>query len=196
MKFETFKNLARTGYGKALTILGVLATVATIYSAFHESGPEHNPEFFGRWESTYEYPVPGGKFTFNGITEFIRNGHYNVNGTFKFSGVTGGKEFAAVMPARGVGEWTADDDFLTFTLTGLKTEPGRYKFGDMELPIPTLEQMTGIYLPDLNQHYLSGASGEVKIISQEEGKMVLQGTDPAGNPFTYVSTRRDGLSKN
>ncbi|AFO47288.1 MULTISPECIES: hypothetical protein [Pseudomonas] len=196
MKIETLKNLARTSYAKALAALGVVATIATIYSAVHESGPEHNPAFFGRWDSTYEYPVPGGKFTFSGITEFFRNGHYNVNGTFKFSGETGGKEFAAVMPARGVGTWTADDDFLTFTLSGMKTEPGRYKFGDMELPIPTLEQITGRYLPDLNQQYLSGTTGEVKIISQEEGKMVLQGKDPAGNPFTYISSRRDGLLTN
>ncbi|AOX08649.1 MULTISPECIES: hypothetical protein [Pseudomonas] len=196
MKIEALKNLARTSYAKALAALGVVATIATIYSAVHESGPEHNPAFFGRWDSTYEYPVPGGKFTFSGITEFFRNGHYNVNGTFKFSGETGGKEFAAVMPARGVGTWTADDDFLTFTLSGMKTEPGRYKFGDMELPIPTLEQITGRYLPDLNQQYLSGTTGEVKIISQEEGKMVLQGKDPAGNPFTYISSRRDGLLTN
>lgn len=196
MNYETLKNLARTSCAKALAALGVVATIATIYSAMHESGPEHNPAFFGRWESTYEYPVPGGKFTFSGITEFFRNGHYNVNGTFKFSGESGGKEFAAVMPARGVGTWTADDDFLTFTLSGMKTEPGRYKFGDMELPIPTLEQITGRYLPDLNQQYLSGTTGEVKIISQEEGKMVLQGKDPAGNPFTYISARRDGLSTN
>lgn len=196
MTIETLKNLARTSYAKALAALGVVATIATIYSAVHESGPEHNPAFFGRWDSTYEYPVPGGKFTFSGITEFFRNGHYNVNGTFKFSGETGGKEFAAVMPARGVGTWTADDDFLTFTLSGMKTEPGRYKFGDMELPIPTLEQITGRYLPDLNQQYLSGTTGEVKIISQEEGKMVLQGKDPAGNPFTYISSRRDGLLTN
>jgi len=195
MKLESIKNIALTGYAKILTILGVAATIATIYSAVHESEPEHNPAFFGRWESTYEYPVPGGKFTFSGVTEFIRNGHYNVVGTFKFSGETEGKEFSAVMPARGVGTWNADDEFLTFTLTGMRTEPGRYKFGDLELPIPTLEQITGIYLPDLNQQYLSGASGEVKIISQGDGKIVLQGTDPAGNPFTYVSTRRDGLSK-
>lgn len=196
MKFESIKKFARTGYAKALTVLGVLATIATIYGPFRESGPEHNPAFLGRWESTYQYPVPDGTFTFNGITEYFRNGHYNVNGTFKFSGQTRGQEFSVVMPARGVGIWAADDDFLTFTLNGLRTEPGRYKVGDLELPIPTLEQITGIHLPDINQHYLPGASGEVRIISQGDGKMVLQGKGPDGNPFTYVSARHDGLLRN
>lgn len=196
MKFEAVKNLARMSYAKALAALGIIAAIATIYGAMHESGPEHNPAFLGRWDSTYQYPVPGGKFTFSGVTEFIRNGHYNVNGTFKFSGFTGDREFAAVIPARGVGVWTADSDYLTFTLNGLRTEPGRYQFGDLELPIPTLEQMTGIYLPDLNQHYLAGASGELKIISQKGGKIVLQGKDPDGNPFTYVATRLESLSRN
>jgi hypothetical protein len=196
MTFESFKKLALTGYAKVLAALGIVATLATIYSAVQEPGPKHNPAFLGRWESTYEYPLPGGKFTFSGITEFFRNGHYNVNGTFTFSGQTLGQEFSAVMPARGVGNWTADDDFLTFTLTGLRTEPGRYKVGALELPIPTLEQITGIRLPDINQHYVPGTSDELKIISQADDKMVLQGKGPDGNPFTYVSERHDGLLRN
>ena len=195
MNLDNFRLLARTGYAKALVVLGTLGTIATIYSAIHVSGPQLKPSFFGRWSSTYEYPVPGGTFSFSGVTEFIRNGHYNLNGTFKFSVVTGGSKFAVVMPVHGVGEWNADDEYLTFTLKGLKIESGIYKLDALELPMPTVEQMTGIRLPDLNQHYLPGGAGEVKIISQTGKEMILEGVDPGGAPFRYVTVRQDSLSK-
>lgn len=196
MDSKTIGKYACKGYGQASALIILIAAIVTAIQGIRGMKPAQNPAFIGRWESTYEYPVPGGKFTFDGITEYFRNGHYNVNGTFEFSGQANDRDFSAVMLARGVGTWTADDDFLTFTLTQLRTEPGRYKSGDFEMPIPTLEQLSGIRLPDLNKHYLPGASDEMKIISQEDRKMVLQGKDPYGNPFTYAATRAEGLLKN
>ncbi|MFK3971175.1 hypothetical protein ACI2KS_10655 [Pseudomonas sp. NPDC087358] len=189
MKLETIKRYARKGYVKAAGLIALIASIATIYGVIHPSGPERNPAFLGRWESNYQYPVPGGTFTFDGVTEYFRNGNYNVNGTFEFSGDAAGKPFSAIVLARGVGTWTASEEFLTFTLTGLRTEPGRYKSGEFDMPIPLLEKLTGISLPDLNTHYLPGSSDELKIISQEQQRIVLQGKDPAGNPFLVVSTR-------
>jgi len=189
MKWETIKKYARNGYIRAAGFLGLLASIAAFYPIFYPSGPEHNPAFLGRWESQYHYPIPGGTFTFNGVTEYFRNGKYNVNGTFEFSGTAADRPFSVVVLARGVGAWTADKRFLTFTLTGLRTEPGRYKSGEFDMPIPLLEKLSGISLPDINKHYLPGSSDELKIISQEPQRMVLEGKDPMGNPFVVVSTR-------
>ncbi|WP_330565809.1 hypothetical protein [Pseudomonas yamanorum] len=190
MNLETIKQYTRKGYVRAMGLITLLAGIATVYGVIYPSGPELNPAFLGRWESKYQYPVPGGTFTFNGVTEYFRNGKYNLNGTFEFSGNTAGGPFTSVVLARGVGTWTASKEFLTFTLTGLRTEPGRYKSGEIDLPIPLLEKLTGISLPDLNEHYLPGSSDELKIVSQEQKRIVLQGKDPAGNPFVVVSNRQ------
>jgi hypothetical protein len=189
MKWEKIKQYARNGWVRAGGVITLFASVATIYPVLFPSGPELNPAFLGRWESKYHYPVPGGTFTFDGVTEYFRNGKYNVNGTFEYSGNAADRSFSAVVLARGVGTWSASKEFLTFTLTGLRTEPGSYKSGDIEMPIPLLEKLTGITLPDMNAHYLPGSSDELKIISQEQKKIVLQGNDPAGNPFVVVSIR-------
>lgn len=189
MKWETIKQYTRNGYIRAAGLVGLLASIATIYPIFYPSGPEQNLGFLGSWESRYQYPVPGGTFTFNGVTEYFRNGKYNVNGTFEFSGIAADKPYSVVVLARGVGAWTASKEFLTFTLTGLRTEPGRYKSGEFDMPIPLLEKLSGISLPDLNKYYLPGSSDELKIISQEQRRIVLQGKDPFGDPFVIVSTR-------
>lgn len=189
MKFETFKRYCRKGYVRVAGLMALLASIAGVYGVIHPSGPELNPAFLGRWESKYQYPIPGGTFTFNGVTEYFRNGKYNVNGTFEFSGEAADRPFTAVVLARGVGTWTATDEFLTFTLNGLRTEPGSYKSGDIEMPIPLLEKLTGISLPDMNKHYLPGNSDELKILSQDRKQIVLEGKDPAGAPFLVVSNR-------
>jgi len=190
MKLETIKQFTRKGYVRAGGLITLLAGIATVYGVVHPSGPERNPAFLGRWDSKYQYPIPGGTFTFDGVTEYFRNGKYNVNGTFEFSGNAADRPFSAVVLARGVGTWTANKEYLTFTLTGLRTEPGKYKSGEFEMPIPLLEKLSGISLPDLNEHYLPGSSDELEIISQEQKRIVLQGKDPSGAPFVIVSTRR------
>ncbi|QAX85287.1 hypothetical protein C2E19_16115 [Pseudomonas sp. DTU12.3] len=189
MKLETIKQFTRKGYVRAGGIITLIAGIATIYAAFHDSGPEHNPAFLGRWESNYQHPVPGGSVAFNGITEYFRNGRYNVNGTLKFSGGAADKPFSAVVLTKGSGTWTADNKFLTFTLTGLHTEPTSFKSGELEMPIPLLEKLSGYSLPDLNKQYVPGSSDEYEIVSQERQRIVLEGKDPFGNPFTVVTSR-------
>jgi len=189
MKLETIKRFTRKGYVRAGGIITLIAGIATIYAAVHESGPEHNPGFLGRWESNYQHPVPGGTVAFNGITEYFRNGRYNVNGTLKFSGGESDKPFSAVVLTKGSGTWTADHQFLTFTLTGLHSEPTTFQSGGQEMPIPLLEKLTGYSLPDMNKQYVPGSSDEYKILSQEPQYIVLQGTDPFGNPFKIVSLK-------
>lgn len=196
MDMTTFKNYARKGYVRAGVLVGLIAGVVTILEPFRESGPEHNPAFLGRWESNYEYPVPGGALEFKGVTEYFRNGRYNVNGTLKFSGGDTDKPFSAVSLAQGSGTWTADKKFLTITLTGMHTEPMTFKSGGTEMPISVLQKLSGVSLPDPNKSYVPGSSDEYAIISQERQRIVLQGKDPAGNPYTYISTRRDSLSTN
>lgn len=189
MNLETIKQYTRKGYVRAAGLIALLAGLATIYAAFQESGPKHNSAFLGRWESNYQYPVQGGSVAFNGITEYFRNGRYNVNGTLKFSGSAADKPFSAVVLAKGSGTWTADNEFLTFTLTGLRTEPSSFKSGELEMPIPLLEKLSGYSLPDMNKQYVPGSSDEYKIVSLERQRIVLQGKDPLGNPFTVITSR-------
>ena len=189
MKLETIKHFTRKGYVIAAGVIALLAGLVTIYGPFYESGPKHNAAFLGRWESNYQHPVPGGTIAFNGITEYFRNGRYNVNGTLTFSGSAADKPFSAVVLAKGSGVWTADDEFLTFTLTGFHTEPSTFKSGDVEMPIPLLEKLSGISLPDMNKQYVPGSSDEYKIKSIKQHEIVSQGKDPSGNPFTVVSLR-------
>lgn len=189
MNFETIKAFARKGYVQVGLIITLLSGLASIYAVLHESGPKYNPAFLGRWESNYQHPVPGGTVAFNGITEYFRNGRYNVNGTLKFSGGAADKPFSAVVLAKGSGTWTADDKFLTFTLTGLRTEPSSFKSGELEMPIPLLEKLSGYSLPDMNKQYVPGSSDEYKIVSLERQRIELQGKDPFDNPFTVVSSR-------
>jgi hypothetical protein len=186
MKWEAIKKLMRNSYFKAGSIITLLAGLATVYEVLHPSGPEHNPAFLGRWESNYQHPVPGGTVAFNGITEYFRNGRYNVNGTLKFSGGAAEKPFSAVVLSKGSGTWTADNQFLTFTLTGLRTEPTSFKSGELEMPIALLEKLSGFSLPDMNKQYVPGSSDEYKIISQERKRIVLEGKDPFGDSFTVV----------
>lgn len=172
MIWETIKKLTRNGYVRAGGIFTLLGSIATVYGVVHPSGPEHNSNILGRWESNYQYPVPGGTVAFNGITEYFRNGRYNVSGTLKISGEASDKPFSAVLLTKGSGTWIADDEFLTVTLTGLHTEPA-----------------SGYSLPDMNKQYVPGSSDEYQILSQERQKIVLQGKDPFGNPFNIVSSR-------
>ena len=189
MNLETIKQYARTGYFRAATLIALLAGIATIYGEVYPSGPKLNEGFLGRWESKYQYPIPGGTFAFDGVTQYFRNGKYNVYGTFEFSGNAADRPFTAVVLANGVGTWTASKEFLTFTLTGLRTEPGSFKSGELDMPIPLLEKLSGISLPDMNKHYLPGSSDELKIIFQDQQRIVLEGKDPSGAPFKVVSTR-------
>ena len=190
MKRETIKQFTRKGYVKFGGIITLVASIATIYAAVHDSGPEHNPGFLGRWESNYQHPVPGGTVAFNGVTEYFRNGRYNVNGTLKFSVSTLDKPASSVVLANGSGTWSADSDLLTFTLTGMHFEPSSFKSGELEMPIALLEKLSGYSLPDINKQYVPGSSDEYKILSQERLRIVLQGKDPVGDPFTVVSSRR------
>lgn len=189
MDMTVIKQYARKGYIQAGAVVGLIAGVVTIVEPFRESGPEHNPAFLGRWESNYQYPVPGGAVEFKGVTEYFRNGRYNVNGTLEFYGGAADKPFSAVSLAHGSGTWTADKKFLTITLTGLHTEPSTFKSGGKEMPISVLQELSGVSLPDPNKSYVPGSSDEYAIISQEPQRIVLQGKDPAGNPFTMVSAR-------
>lgn len=172
MRWETIKKFTRNGYVRVVGIFTLVGSIATVYGVVHPSGPEHNPNLLGRWKSNYQYPVPGGTVAFSGITEYFRNGRYNVNGTLKFSGDAADKPFTAVLLSRGSGTWIADDEFLTITLTGLHTEPA-----------------SGYSLPDMNKQYVPGSSDEYQILSQEPQYVVLQGKDPFGNPFKIVSYR-------
>lgn len=196
MEISTIKRYARISYPLVTAAIFLAAAIAGIWGVFRPSGPEHNPGFLGRWESTYQYLVPLGLLRFQGTTEFLRNGHYNVLGTIEISGMTEDRPFEYSIPVRGAGKWMADDEYLTFTLTDMRADPGRYKIGKLDIPIPALEQITGIRAPDFNKQYLPGGSGEVKIISQEERKMVLEGQDPSGKPFTYLTTRHGSLLNN
>ena len=189
MNLETIKHFTRKGYVIATAVIAFIAGIVTIYGPLYESGPKHNPAFLGRWESNYQHPVPGGTIAFNGITEYFRNGRYNVNGTLNFSGVAAGKPFSTVVLTKGSGTWTADNEFLTFTLTGLRTEPSSFKSGELEMPIPLLEKLSGYSLPDMNKQYVPGSSDEYKIVSLERQRIVLQGKDPLGNPFTVITSR-------
>jgi len=179
MQFESVKKFIRTGYGKVVAILTVLATITTIYDPFRESGPEFNPALLGRWESNYEVPTPSGATTFNGITEYFRNGRYQVNGTLSIAGTFAGTNFNTVVRISGNGTWTADDEFLTFTMAGRNVKGDHIQAGDQ-----------AIRLPDMNKDYLPGNSDELKIISIAPERMVLEGKDAIGNPFTIVSTRQ------
>ncbi|MCG8291954.1 hypothetical protein [Pseudomonas entomophila] len=185
MQFELVKKFIHTGYGKVVAILTVIATILTICDHFRESGPEHNPALFGRWESNYQVPTPSGMTTFNVITEYFRNGRYQVNGTLGITGAFAGTDYNTVIQISGNGTWTADDDFLTFTMTGRNAKGDHIQFGDQN-----------IRLPDMNKDYLPGNSDELKIVSIAPQRMVLEGRDTLGNPFTIVSTRQKSSSSN
>ncbi|MPQ86236.1 hypothetical protein F0170_20960 [Pseudomonas sp. MAFF 730085] len=179
MRWETIKKIARNGYVIAGGIITLIGSIATVYGVAHPSGTEHNSNFLGRWESKYQYPVPGGTVAFNGITEYFRNGRYNVRGTLKISSDASDKPYSAVLISKGSGIWMADDQFLTLTLTGLHTEPASFIIGEQ----------SGYSLPDMNKRYVPGSSDEYQILSQERQKIVLQGKDPFGNPFKIVSSK-------
>ncbi|AIL60038.1 hypothetical protein [Pseudomonas alkylphenolica] len=174
------------------SLLAFLASIATVYALILEinTSPSHNSGFFGRWESSYSYPITGGTFTFKGMTEYFQSGKYNVAGTIIDSGTVETKTYQFEYNANGAGSWTADSETLSFTLDNIKTFPKSYILDGQEIPVLLVTKLLGTSIPNLSDVYASGSSGEARIISIEKNEITLETKDPKGKLFTIHSYRQ------
>lgn len=175
------------------SLLAVFASAATVYSWLRDinTSPPHNSSFFGRWESSYSYPITGGTFTFKGMTEYFQNGKYNVAGTITIAGTVETKAYQFEYNAYGAGSWTADSNIFAFTLDNIKTSPKSYVLDGQDIPVLLVSKLLGASAPNLSDAYASGSSGEARIVSVEKNEITLEEKDPKGKPFTIHSYRQE-----
>jgi hypothetical protein len=183
MSFSVLKNASLKAWLILGSVAAVLASVVTIYSTLHNANP-NNPRFIGRWKTDYTYPITNGSFEFKGMTEYFRNGRYNVSGIVIVDGTVEAKPYRFEYNVNGAGSWTADSSLLSFTLADMKTIPMSYVIDGTSVPPALVAKLIGPSMPNLSDAYAAGASDEARILSIKDDEITLEGNDPAGKAFT------------
>lgn len=174
-------------------VFTLLSGALGVFVYYFPSGPLQDPDFFGRWESRYEYHWNGERVSYRGNIQYIRNGRYNVSGVFDHSGYNSGNQYQYSIQAKGSGNWSRSEDFLTVMLTNLRWDVLRYSVIDQEMPERIINKFKSDLTAELNEKYVPGSSDEYKIVSVEKNKIVMVGKDPGGHPFKMISTRKDSI---
>lgn len=189
MSFTVLKNASLKAWFIFGSVVAVLASVVTIYTTLHDANP-NNPRFIGRWKTDYTYPITNGNFEFKGMTEYFRNGRYNVNGIVIVDGTVEAKPYRFEYSVNGAGSWTADSSLLSFTLADMKTIPMSYIVDGTSIPPSLVAKFAGPSAPNLSDAYASGASDEARILSIKDDEITLEGNDPKGNAFTIQTYKQ------
>jgi hypothetical protein len=189
MSFTAIQKVSTKAWFALAALVTVLSGIATIYATFHEANP-NNPSFIGRWNTDYNYPITNGTFEFKGMTEYFRNGRYNVNGIVIVDGTVEAKPYRLEYSVIGAGSWTADSSLLSFTLADMKTTPKSYVINGTAIPPSLVAKLAGPSMPNLSDGYASGTSDEAKIVAIKDDVITLEGKDPAGKAFTIQTYRQ------
>lgn len=189
MSFTAIQKVSTKAWFALVALVTVLSGIATIYATFHETNP-NNPRFIGRWKTDYTYPITNGTFEFKGMTEYFRNGRYNVNGVVFVNGTVEAKPYRLEYSVNGAGSWTADSSLLSFTLADMKSIPKSYVINGTASSPLLVAKFAGPSLPNFSDGLASGASDELKILMIKDNEITLEGKDPAGNAFTLQTYRQ------
>jgi hypothetical protein len=151
----------------------------------------YKSHFIGRWTEEFSYPNGGGvQFEFKGMTEYFANNHYNLSGVIALVGTEPSKPYRFEYSVNGAGSWSADSEYLSFTLEQMKTLPKTYTVDGKDISPLTVAQFVGPSMPNLSDIYPAGASGQARIKEVEKNRIVLEQSALDGRPFIVTTHRQ------
>jgi hypothetical protein len=189
---STLKQYSVKSWAALVAIVGLMAGFPTISSWLADMRADYyKSHFIGRWTEEFSYPNgDSGQFEFKGMIEYFANNHYNVSGLVALVGTEPSKPYRLEYSVNGAGSWSADSEYLSFTLEQMKTLPKSYTVDGKEISPLTVAQFIGPSMPNLSDIYPAGASGQAHIKEVEKDRIVLEQRAPDGRPFMVTTHRQ------
>ncbi|TWC22623.1 hypothetical protein FBY06_105156 [Pseudomonas sp. SJZ085] len=189
---STLKQYSVKGWAAVVAIVGLMAGLPSISSWLADMRADYyKSHFIGRWTEEFSYPNGGGvQFEFKGMTEYFANNHYNLSGVIALVGTEPSKPYRFEYSVNGAGSWSADSEYLSFTLEQMKTVPKTYTVDGKDISPLTVAQFVGPSMPNLSDIYPAGASGQARIKEVEKNRIVLEQSALDGSPFIVTTHRQ------
>ncbi|MDB6442971.1 hypothetical protein PII47_06215 [Pseudomonas sp. 21TX0197] len=188
---STLRQYSIKGWAAVVAIVGLMAGIPSISSWLAEIRADYyKSHFIGRWTEAFSYPNGDGvQFEFKGMIEYFPNSLYNINGVVALVGTEPSKPYRFEYSVNGAGNWSADSDYLSFTLGQMKTMPKAYTIDGKAISPLMVAHVVGPSMPNLSDIYPAGASGQARIKEVEKNRIVLEQAGPDGRPF-IIDTHR------
>ncbi|MCW6556103.1 hypothetical protein NFB44_12025 [Yersinia ruckeri] len=175
----------------AITVLGLIATVCTIFFALYPRAPDpqRHDDIVGNWRTKYSYSGQGVTFRLDGVTSYFSNGIYNFHG---ITSIEGGNSTGKVLISYitdGAGSWDLFDQELIITQNSLKTIPNKLSFNGQNLNPQQVEKIVHEELPALEKGMANGKSQSYKILSNGHDIKLLEVINTVGENFNITLYR-------
>ncbi|WP_053147772.1 hypothetical protein [Pseudomonas sp. P97.38] len=189
---STLKQYSVKSWAALVAIVGLMAGFPAISTWLADMRADYyKSHFIGRWTEEFSYPNgDSGQFEFKGMIEYFASNHYNVSGVVALVGTEPSKPCRFEYSVNGAGSWSADSEYLSFTLGQMKTLPKSYTVDGKEISPLTVAQFVGSSMPNLSDIYPAGASGQARIKEVEKDRIVLEQRALDGRPFMVTTHRQ------